>query len=478
VSLIVKALWTLPLILLLAACGSQSGSRHSTDNGFVAADTADDVIESAHRPERGNTERHGLKPEEEADAALLVHRLGNARGREERDTIMAELVALGPKYVPFLNSIDRDDVLLDLMFVVRRIEREHGPAEQPQPQPAEPEAEPEPRDLPTAREVDAGLYDDSVLDKYDREAVEQFMADRLQRARQMVESGRYDAARQVCEAAITLLPDTRHRAEFESVLLRARGERQSALLIAGTMNLEMEHVRYESAVPDADFEAIVWIHCYLKNVSSRAITLRLNEGEGRESLLLLAITYDQLDVHGVSTYSVHGNLRIPVLTEGSVTLQPGDTYKLSLPLETLSSLDRDAPLKPTLGRADIEATLRFYGAKDSNDQPLILQPVRFTSQRLLVFPSTFDLEEGTRRPLTEMRRYLEERRPQQLFMCAHLVDRRYLRNAGDLLLADIEESAVFMQQARLQTMHALFGVGSNWDMTRWHTWWQQNRLRY
>jgi hypothetical protein len=471
VSLAVKALWTLPLILLIAACVSQTGEQ-PRNNGFVAAETADDILEADPLPEPGNAERHGLSAEQEADAALLVHRLGNATNRVDRDSIIGELVALGPDYVPFLNSIDRDDVLLDLMFVVRRIEREHGSRNPPETVP-----ETEPRDLPTSRGVETDLPDDPALDVYDREAIEQFLAVRLRNAREMLEAGRYDGARRVSEAAITLLPDTRHRAEFESVLLRARGERQSALLIAGTMSIEPQFARYESLVRDSDFESIVWIHCYLKNVSSRSITLRLNEGEGRESVLLLSVTYDQLDVQR-QALSIHTTLRIPVLTEGSVILEPGDTYKLSLPLETLSSLDRDASLKPALGRADIEASLRIYGAADSNDQPVILQPVRFATQRLLVFPATFDLEEGARRPLTEMRRYLEERRPQQLYICAHLVERRYLRNAGDLLMDNLDDSAVFMQQARLRTMHALFGVGAEWDMTRWHTWWQQNRLRF
>jgi hypothetical protein len=480
------------LCLLVAACtGSGTSGSGSGNPNFFASDYADDFEHDnpdIDLTQRDNGNDYGLTPEQESRAALLVHELTTAEDRASRDSLIHDMVQLGPDYIPFFESIDHEAVILDLMYVVRRIKRNHNmdddavrndnnqptPTTQPTTEPpTDPSEEPEPR---TIREPTVELPDED--DEFDREAIEKFLGIRLAQARRMLQTGRFDAARRVCESAITLLPDTRYRAEFDSLLLRARGESQSSLLLAGTLNLEPEVARYASARQGADFAEIVWIHCYLKNVSARPITLRLYEGEGRDSLLQLTVTYDQLDVQG-NSMTVTGVVRLPITSDvGSIRVMPGDTYKLSIPLEGLSSLDPDAPVKPALGSAHIEAALRVYGAHDEEGETLVLRPVRFPTQRLLIFPSTFDVDEVSRRPLHHMRRNIEQNRAQPLFMAAHLVERRDLRRAGDLLMEGIDEDPLFMQRARMRTMHALFNVGSTWDAQRWHDWWQQNRLRY
>src|SRR5690606_16283295 len=109
-----------------------------------------------------------------------------------------KLVDLGPRYLTFYRAIDREEVALDMMFVIRRIERQHniksdtGSNDDP---------------LGTGTTEGGGNivgpkdpeYNANQQD-FDREEVERFLAIRLDQANGMLDSGRHEAARQVAEA--------------------------------------------------------------------------------------------------------------------------------------------------------------------------------------------------------------------------------------------------------------------------------------
>jgi hypothetical protein len=363
-----------------------------------------------------------------------------------------------------------------MMFVIRRIEREHD---------VKPAATIENGDpLGTGKTEGSGQIvgpktPDYNHDKedFDRAEVEQFLAVRLSQARQMLDSGRHDSARQIAEAAITLLPDSRLRGEFDALISKAKGQSQSELLVAGTLSLEPEQLQYESDKKGANFAKPLQIRCFLKNVSKDPITLRLFEGEGKESILQLEVTYEQLD-YGDNVMTQRGNVRLPITGGASITLQPNESYEMTVPLESLSSLDSDAPRKNALGVVQIDAALRVYGALDGNGDTLVLRPIKFPVRTVRVFPSSFDLAAAKSRPITAVRSALDEGEAQSLFMAAHLVGKSDRRAVGDLLVADdFDDSTLAMQRARLLALKTVFQTGKTWDIKRWRKWWDDNRLR-
>jgi hypothetical protein len=119
-----------------------------------------------------------------------------------------------------------------------------------------------------------------------------------------------------------------------------------------------------------------------------------------------------------------------------------------------------------------------YGASDAEGNPMILRPIRFSRQSILVFPAQFDLAGAAAKPLNFMRQCVEKELAQELYLAAQLVDAKALRNAGDILIADdFEDSPLNVQRARLRSASFLFGVGPTWDIRQWRKWWAENRLR-
>lgn len=411
-----------------------------------------------------------LTRDEQGQAALMLHRLTIATETAARDEVLGQLIDLGPRYLKFLRGIDNEAIALDLMFVISRIERDHNVSDQPTGDLSQPREVVDP-DGPRIPEYNPASED------FNREEVERFLGARLQQAHRMMQAGQPEQARRIAEAAIVLMPDSRHRSEFDQLIIAAKGETQSVLLIAGTMNIEPENLQYAKQEKGAGFAKPMLIDCFLKNVSASPITLRLYEGEGRESLLQLAVTYDQVDYLG-NAITQRGNVSLPINAGSSILLQPNESYAISVPLEGLSSLDADAPLKNALGIVHISASLRVYGALDADGRALALRPILFPARTVRVFPSTFKLREHSALPLAAVRQALDEGWAQELFMAAHLIGSRDRRAAGDLLIADAyNDSTLAMKRARLQAMCTIFGTGAAWDIQRWRTWWQENRLR-
>jgi hypothetical protein len=453
---------TLICLLVFACQGSPTGSGE-----FVAPEVAQDA-QPAQPPPRG---QEPISIEEETAAGALVSRLLTLDDGPERDGVIRQLIALGPRYLEFFRTIHVEAVELDLLYIVSRIEREHGldgvAAEA---------ATETPEVLPEIIRRPPPDYEGD--DQFSRAEAERLMATRLQDARRLLEHGRHREAERIAEAALVILPDTRLRADFEAVIHRARNVGQAELLIQGTLHIEPARVAYAATERDALFATPVMIRCFLKNVSGREITLRLNEGESRESRLQLFVRYDQLDYVG-GPLRMEGNVPLPVTGQARVTLAPNQAYELPVPLVSLTSLDPDASLKPSLGRAEIEAALRVYGAYDSEGTPLVLRPVRFPRRELLIFPAMFGLAEAEARPLGTLSSHLSDGRPQALFLAAHLVGEGQRREAGDLLLArDFEDAPIALRRSRLRALSVIFGVGAGWDLARWREWWAENRLRH
>lgn len=472
------------VLLLLAACAGPVATPDNEDD-FVAGDVAPDASPGNNREQR--SPRAPLSSEEEGEAALLVAELESAADQETRDTVIERIIKLGPRYLPFLRGIESDEAALDLMYIVRRIERAHDVAVADNNRAgAEGTDDTEGNDAPKGDETvtvrTGGEDGPSIPDyagdmsDYDRVEVEKFLRVRLTQAERMLNGGRFDSAIRIAEAAIILMPDSDLRPEFDALILKAKGVSQAELLIAGTLSVSPETLRYERREKAASFEDPLQIDCFLKNVSSDNITLRLYEGEGKESLLELAVTYEQLDYQG-NVMSQRGNVRLPIDAGDSITLLPNESYALSVPLEGLASLDSDAPLKNALGRARIEAVLRVYGANDAEGDPIVIRPVRFPKREVLIFPSTYDLPLARTRPLTAVRDAIREGGAQELFMSAHMIGKRDRRAAGDELFKDFDKSALAMKRARLKSLSVIFDVGRNWDIARWREWWDENRLR-
>lgn len=457
------------LFLLLAACGTTQPQPEGGDS-FAAAEDAP----GAHAPAggaRSPSAAEALTPKEEADAALLVNQLAEAADDVARSKLLEQLVALGPRYLPFLRAIENEAVQLDLLWVVRRIEGAAGATVTNEKPPTEGNGgEPGPR---IARpEYGPGEGD------FDREQVELFLAARLQHARRLMEAGSYDSAARIAEAALTLLPDTRHRRDFDALLLQARSGSQAELIIAGTLAFEPEVARYGAREKGAAFETPLLIRCFLKNVSAAAITLGLVGPDGQQSVLVLAAQFDQLDYQG-NTMSVKNTVTLPIEAGDTVTLQPGESYEITVPLASAAGIDSDASLKYALGRLSADATLRFPAAANAEGEPLNLRPVRFAQRSVLVLPAEFDLPAVQADAVLALKTAREKGRAQDLFMAAHLVKSTQVRAAADFLTgADFETDPLSLQRARLKGLAAMFGTGATWDMPRWRRWWQDNRLRH
>lgn len=474
-----RAICLLLLSITLVACTGSTVRQPGGSDDFAASDVAPDAVPAPVRTQPAAPKvETPLSSSEEADAALLLIELERAADEVARGSTIKKLVALGPRYLPFLRGIDHEPIAMDLVYVISRIEREHG-------LPGESTANPDPTAETPVKEntanggeggpkpIDYGV----TPDNYNRDEVERFLADRLNQAQSQLEAGRHEVARRIAEAALTLLPDTRYRPEFEAVLVKAKGDSQAQLLIAGTLSLEPEYLRYAAKQKEADFAEPLQIRCFLKNVSPAAITLRLYEGEGKESLVQLAVRYEQLDYQD-TVMSMLGTVRLPVSAGNSITLQPGDSYELTVPLVGLASLDADAPLKQALGRVEIEAALRVYGAYNADGSTLVLKPITFPKRTVLVFPADYELATAQQKPLTAMHKAIEGGRAQDVYMAAFLMDDRSRRAAGDLLVADdFAACGVSLQRARLKAMTVLFETGATWDIKRWREWWTENRLR-
>lgn len=465
-----RNLLALLLILFAAAACTPGGGGRGAEGDFAAADTDPDAEEPAAptvNPARP------LDEKEQADAALLVNKLAEARDPDARDRAVRALVQLGPRYLPFLRSIKDDAIALDLMRVIGRIERDAKVENPGRPAPISPneitsnggegrKPPPEYADLPG---------------DFDREQVERFMGARLKQARSLLDAGDIEGAVRLCEAALLLLPDTRYRPEFDALVLKARNESQAELLIAGTMQLAPDHLQYAGREKGAKFAQALSVRCYLKNVSASPIRLSLYEGPGRESLLQLNVKYEQLDYSG-NALSQQGTVRVPIAAGDATTLLPNETHEIEVPLDSLTTLDADAPRKWALGRISVDAALRVFSAADGDGRPLVLRPIRFAERTILLFPAGFDLAEASRNPLNTVRRFLKDDKTQDAFMAAHLVKKAQLRSMGDLLTdADFEADSLANQKARLRAMASLFSTGATWDMAKWRRWWAQNRNR-
>jgi hypothetical protein len=461
----VKATFVLSALLLLVACAAPTpGDDAPARNEFVASDTEKGASEREAKP----SAIQPLSAQEQSDAALLISKLEQTADQAERDELIAQLIELGPRFLPFFRNVNRESVLLDMMYVIRRIEGENRPPESV--------TQDNPERESTGGESPKGA-DAAPSTDYNAEEVEKYWASLLKQAQRQLEVGRYDAAVRTAEAAIVLRPESRWRSEFDAIIVRARSEGQSELLIAGTMSIDPPHVRYAEAKQGAPFATPLQVHCYLKNVSARQITLRLNEGIEKRSLLQLLVRYEQTDYLG-HAMSQQDNVSLPIEAGAAVTLQPGESYELVVPLTGLTSLDADAPLKNALGKAQFDASLRVYGALDGDGNALILRPVRFSRRSVLIFPADFDLDAAKDKPLTYIRDCIDDERAQDLFLAAHLVEPKALRGAGDALTAnDFSEGPLAVQRARLRAMTTLFGVGPTWDIRQWREWWNSNRLR-
>lgn len=459
-------------VLLLAACAAGPGDDSRRGGDFSATDTDPEAVDPLPGPAPVNPEKP-LTEQESADAALLVNKLAEAKDDDARDRAVRALSALGPRYLPFLRSIKDDTIALDLLRVVRRIERESQIAAPDTPSPI------------TPREIQGNggegrrpppEYADLPGD-FDRDQVERFMGARLKQARSLLDAGDIDGAVRLCDAALLLLPDTKYRPEFDALVLKARNEAQAEMLIAGTMQLAPDQLQYASRDRGARFAQPLLVRCYLKNVSAAEIRLSLFEGPGRESLLQLNVKYEQMDYSG-NALSQQGTVSVPINAGNSVLLLPNETHEIEVPLESLTTLDADAPRKWALGRITIDAALRVHAANDKSGRPLVLRPIRFAERTILLYPAGFDVDEAVRNPINTVRKLLKDDKTQEAFMASQLVKKSQLRAMGDLLTGDdFEADNLANQKARLRAMATLFSTGTTWDITKWRRWWTQNRSR-
>lgn len=475
----VKRLACLCLIaLVLAACatgtspdGNSRGKGAAED--FSAQDTASDAVESTRlldNPQRPLTQQ------ESADAALKVNALATATDDAARDAALQALVALGPRYLKFLRSVQDDAIALDMMWVVRRIERDAELAANGgnPPLPAVPgkieRSAAEDRKAPPE-------YGDLPAD-FDREQVERFLGARLKQARRMLDAGEIGGAVNIATAALMLLPDTRYKPEFDALMLKAKNESQAELLIAGTLQLAPDQLQYATRLKGSKFSEVLTVKCYLKNVSAAEIRLKLFDGQGRESLLQLGVKYEQLDYSGTAM-TQSSTVSVPIASGEEVLLMPNETHAIEVPLDALTTLDADAPRRWALGRVTIDAALRVFSATDRDGRAMVLRPIRFPERSILLFPATFDVAGAVANPINVVRKLLKDNLSQDAFMAAQLVKPSQLRPMADMLLGDdYETEPLANQRARLRAMTLLFSNGAAWDIGKWRRWWQQNRARY
>lgn len=474
--------------MLIAACSSAPAGRDTVESRPFVSEDRDPTLgrEDPTSPDLA-AEGTALSTEERAKAAMLLYELAGAgEDNAKRTATIEKLVKLGPRYVTYLRSIEEPAIELDLVYVISRIEEQsRGAVERPAPESKTPDKAPEKTpDQPRRRGAgssegieEAPHYGDEA-GQFDREQVERFLAQRLANARQALASGDHENAQKIAQAALTLMPDSRLRPDFEDVILQARAQGQASTLIAGTLSLDPMFLQYNKRERGGIFVTPLTVKCFLKNVSSQVISLTLSDGPGRESVVELNVRYEQLDYQG-NSLATEGRVLLPVAAQGVITLQPNDSYELSVDLAGLSSLDADGPVKYTLGNVAVKAALRVYGASDAENRPMILRPITFPSRTAKVFPSEFDLAGAQQRPIQALSDALSKNRPQDLFMAAQLVEKKQLRAVGDLLLGDdLETCALGLQRARMKAMAALTGSGATFDAKKWRAWWAENKFRY
>jgi hypothetical protein len=238
-------------------------------------------------------------------------------------------------------------------------------------------------------------------------------------------------------------------------------------------------LQYTSREKGAKFAEQLKVSCYLKNVSTHDIRLKLYGGPGKESLLVLDVTYEQLDYKGTASKTTQAQSSVPVNLGAEALLKPNETHTVEIPLEALNSLDADAPLHWTLGRITIRPAMRVYEAADADGRIIVLQAIRFEERTALVFPAGYDLAAAARNPINTVRQHLKDKLPQEAFMAAQLAKPTQKRSMGDLLLGDdFDVDALANQTARRRAMALLVGTGATWDTPKWRRWWEQNRTRF
>lgn len=477
----------LVLLFLTAACTATAPVTPDSDGGFTAKNRAPEYeAPPAATTEKAHTESQ-LTAEDRAQAALLLYQLSEAASDAERSEIIEKLVKLGPRFLEYFRGIDNPSVNLDVAYVIARIEegagaevRGDGRAREPE----RPADAPKRADPPRRRGAGASEgIDDSprYADEpgtFDREQVERMFAARLVDARQALSRGDHDGAIRIAQAALTLLPDTRLRPDFEDLILQARAQGQAATLIAGTLSLDPGQVQYARPQRGSEFAAPLKIRCFLKNVSLKTLVLVLTDGPGRESVVELNVRYEQLDYQG-NVLATEGRVLLPVAREGQISLAPNDTYEIDVDLTGLASLDADASVKYALGSVTIKAALRVFAVREAEGQPILLRPVTFPARTAKVFPAEFNLTGAKERPLQAIAEAISKNLPQDLFLASQLIDKKQIRAAGDLLLGDdLETCALGLQKARTKAMAGLTGAGAAFDAKRWRAWWAENKFRY
>ena len=476
------------LLLLLTAACTTAHVASPDDGGFTAKNRGAEFEDGAAPAPHTAADGTALSAEERNQAALLLNELCDAANDgARRNFVIEKLVKLGARYLPYLRAVDDPTINLDIAYVISRIEQDAPGAEVRHPDEREPEKAPDqPKRNDPPRRRGAGPsegFEDtpSYLDDpgaFDHDQVEKFLAQRLVDARKALARGDNEAAQKISQAALTLLPDTRLRSDFEDLILQARSQTQSSTLIAGTLSLDPANVHYAKRERGAEFSSPLKIKCYLKNVSLKTLTLILTEGPGRESVVELNVRYEQLDYQG-NSMATEGRVVLPVAAEGTITLAPNESYELSVELSGLNSLDADGAVKYALGNVTVKAALRVYGAREAEGQPMILRPIGFPARMVKVFPSEFNLAAAQARPLQAISEAISKNLPQDLFLAAQLVEKKQLRSAGDLLLGDdLETCALGLQKARMKAMATLTGAGAAFDAKKWRAWWADNKFRY
>ena len=478
------------LLLLAAACTTSAPVSGPDDGGFTAknrgAEFEGDPAPSPHVSAEGTA----LTGEERNAAALLLYELSQAADEESRAGVIEKLVKLGARYLAFLRAVDDPALNLDIAYVISRIEQSAGTEVRTPdraPEVRKPDAPPDAHrrsDPPRRRGAggNEGLEDTPhYLDEpgeFDREQVEKLFAARLTNARQALARGDNEGAIRIAQAALTMLPDTRLRPDFEDLILQARAQGQSATLIAGTLSLDPGYLHYAKRERGAEFATPLKVKCYLKNVSLKTLVLTLSDGPGRESVVELNVRYEQLDYQG-NSMATEGRVLLPVAQQGEITLAPNESYEITVDLSGLNSLDADGAVKYALGNITVKAALRVFGAHEAEGQPLILRPINFPARTAKVFPSEFNLDAARERPLQAISEAISKNLPQDLFMASQLIEKKHVRAAGELLLGeDLETCALGLQKARMKAMAALTGAGAAFDATKWRAWWAENKFRY
>jgi len=477
------------LLLVVASCAGPDASTDSGDGSFAAADYADGAT-PADVPPNTFVERakhNPLTSDERRGATLKINGLVDATG-ESRNMLLRELIELGPRFLPFFRSVQNESVVLDMVYVIRRIEEMHG---------IEPEldlgpdvsvddpgegssssAEPSPENgndnLPETPDYNPTLEDLN----YDRDEIEKFLGTRLAQARQMLAAGSFEAAESVAEAAIVLVPESKLRPDFEEIITRARNGIQAEMLVAGTIRFSPDNLQYSTREKGSLFKENLKINLFLKNVSGSDLTLKMSSGNDQRSVVELALDYRQTDYAG-NDMTLSGSKLLPVDAEGIVTLKPDESYTVEVELDGLSSLDATAPQKYVLGRLTLNATLRLHGAAGPDGKPVTLRPVRFTKKVANVFPAGFELEKAQKSPGTMISKAITDGSAQNLFLASQLVGKDDIRRASDVLAAeDLAESGVRMRSVRIKALSGIHGRGSNWGPERWVKWWRENRFNY